>query len=267
VSARTRTDLLSRLRDVYLSIYELLLRINCHVTVYGNTRGSSSDIFVTGASKMAKIPSIAELVGLYPGEVAVPDVIVGPSWYAVNHPSIHNLLDRLRLTKQNLPALSVIPPGINTTIYHPLQQATTITEQLASQGRNISLGFIGRLAPDKNPGLFLLAAHAVMKMLASSRIHININLYFLGDGPLKSSLMELAKRLNIDHVIHFSASWISSEAELVEHLHKLDIVVQTSFTTETFCIANLETMAVGIPIITFAVGGSYRRQSLEWNRQ
>ena len=79
----------------------------------------------------------------------------------------------------------------------------------------------------------------------------------IGNGLLKSQLELLARRLNIDYAIDF-IGWIASQ-DLPDYLDDLDIVVNPSLRgwSETFCISNLEVMSMGIPLVTFAVGGEY----------
>jgi glycosyltransferase involved in cell wall biosynthesis len=75
----------------------------------------------------------------------------------------------------------------------------------------------------------------------------------VGDGPLRAPLEELAARLRISWAVHF-AGWVASE-QLPRVLAGIDIVVNPGQVLETFCIANIEVMSMGIPLVTFAVGG------------
>ena len=78
--------------------------------------------------------------------------------------------------------------------------------------------------------------------------------YYAGEGLLKGKLMELASRLDISWAVHF-AGW--ADSHLPRILAGIDIMVNPSLRghSETFCIANIEAMAMGIPLVTFAVGG------------
>lgn len=88
--------------------------------------------------------------------------------------------------------------------------------------------------------------------------------WIIGDGPLRTQLQELVNRLEISWAVKF-LGWISSQ-DLPEVLSKISILVNPSLRawSETFCIANIEAMAMRIPIVTFAVGGigEYIRQPL-----
>jgi glycosyltransferase involved in cell wall biosynthesis len=103
---------------------------------------------------------------------------------------------------------------------------------------------------EKNPALLLQAAYHALQKYPFLRFR------FIGDGHLKSSLELLSKRMNIDSAVEF-IGWISSD-QLPLYLSDLDIVVNPSLRgwSETFCISNIEVMSMGIPLITFGVGGN-----------
>jgi glycosyltransferase involved in cell wall biosynthesis len=49
--------------------------------------------------------------------------------------------------------------------------------------------------------------------------------------------------------------WVSED--LPNFLQKIDLLINPSLRgwSETFCISNIEAMSMGIPIVTFGVGG------------
>ena len=63
------------------------------------------------------------------------------------------------------------------------------------------------------------------------------------------------ERLGIAWGVRFTG--MLAGEELVSVLQELDIVINPSLRawSETFCIANIEVMAMGIPLVTFGVGG------------
>jgi glycosyltransferase involved in cell wall biosynthesis len=75
----------------------------------------------------------------------------------------------------------------------------------------------------------------------------------VGDGPLRVHLEELVARLQIANFVQFRG--FVSYDELPTVLAEVDILVNPSMRSETFCIVNIEAMAMEIPIVTFAVGG------------
>ena len=102
---------------------------------------------------------------------------------------------------------------------------------------------------EKNPGLFLQAAHEILQAHPFARFTI------VGDGVLRGPLEELAARLQISWAVHFTG-WASA-ADLPKMLAGVDIVLNPSLRawSETFCIANIEVMSMAVPLVTFAVGG------------
>jgi glycosyltransferase involved in cell wall biosynthesis len=112
-----------------------------------------------------------------------------------------------------------------------------------------SFGMCCFFSIEKNPGLFLQAAHEILREHPFARFTV------VGDGPLRAPLEELAARLRISWAVHF-AGWVASE-QLPRVLAGIDIVVNPSLRawSETFCISNIEVMSMGIPLVTFAVGG------------
>jgi glycosyltransferase involved in cell wall biosynthesis len=101
---------------------------------------------------------------------------------------------------------------------------------------------------EKNPGLFVLAAYEILQHYPFACFVV------IGDGQLKRSLIQLTQRLDIEWAFDFKG-WVNEE--LPKMLLDLDLVINPSLRgwSETFCISNIEVMSLGIPLITFAVGG------------
>jgi glycosyltransferase involved in cell wall biosynthesis len=76
----------------------------------------------------------------------------------------------------------------------------------------------------------------------------------IGDGDLMPSLMELTERLQIRHAFVFTG-WVNTDLD--RYLMGIDIIVNPSIRgwSETFCIANIEAMAMKRPLVTYAAGG------------
>ena len=75
----------------------------------------------------------------------------------------------------------------------------------------------------------------------------------LGDGRLRGLLEELTARLGIHSAVLFAG--MVAPAALPALLRRLHMVVNPSLIGETFCISNIEAMSMGLPLVTFAVGG------------
>lgn len=54
------------------------------------------------------------------------------------------------------------------------------------------VGFAGRLAPEKGPGLFLAVAEGIAQLIPSARFVV------VGDGPLRPDLEAMASRLGLE---------------------------------------------------------------------
>ena len=100
---------------------------------------------------------------------------------------------------------------------------------------------------EKNPGLFLQMAQRLLELHPFARFTV------VGDGALRTALEDLSARLRISWAVHFTG-WISAE-QLPGVLAGIDIVVNPGLVLETFCISNIEAMSMGVPLVTFAVGG------------
>ena len=93
------------------------------------------------------------------------------------------------------------------------------------------------------------AAYEILQVYPFARFTI------VADGALRQSLENLADRLQIAWAVHFTG-WVSATT-LPSLLAGVDIVINPSLRawSETFCIANIEAMSMGVPLVTFAVGG------------
>jgi glycosyltransferase involved in cell wall biosynthesis len=75
----------------------------------------------------------------------------------------------------------------------------------------------------------------------------------IGDGPEKSRLQELAKRLNVSDRVHFPG--VLTHDRLPEVLSQADIFVQPSIGEEAFGISIVEAMACRLPVLASRNGG------------
>lgn len=279
-------------RRAFETLVRALEEESCDLLVYGNSRGFGSDIMLVDGARLLGIPTVAELVNLYIDGEVLPSVVVAPSTYAAEHESIQNPLRtqlQPRLSRVGQAVLNssdltrsvvmVVPPSVDTEYFHPNKFNQTLSRDncpvvkslkferkeemlksnyweddwlnLVERGKNrpcFVVGFFARLSVEKNPGLFIQAAKQILQQFPYTRFHI------IGDGPARSSLEELARRLEIDWAFSF-LGWVLEG--LPEALAALDVVVNPSLRgwSETFCIANIEAMSAGVPLVTFAVGG------------
>jgi glycosyltransferase involved in cell wall biosynthesis len=227
-----------------------------------------------------------ELLNLFVHPLVIPDVVVGPSRYAIRHESVAKIEEISKNSSRGASLLKVIiPPSVDVdhfsssnereseTLFHPscreqfdlhsnvksdssfslssLSLLSPLNRALINSNsfNCITIGFIARLSSEKNPGLFLLAARELLSRFPLLRFTV------VGDGPLKTRLQNMGERLKISHAIHY-AGWVDY-AIMPSVLRGIDIIVNPSVRgwSETFCIANIEAMSVGIPVVTLGVGG------------
>lgn len=107
------------------------------------------------------------------------------------------------------------------------------------------IGTIGNLYPDKGHIFLIRAASLLAARLPSARILI------IGKNtPFRSELESEAKKLNVEDNIQF----LGFQEDVSSILKRLDIFVLPSL-HETFSIAVIEAMAVGLPVIATRCGG------------
>eukprot|EP01038_Epipyxis_sp_PR26KG_P012844 gene12844-17218_t len=261
-------------RDMYILMRDYLESTHCDVVTFGNSRGFSSDVLITDSTRIMGIPTIAELLNLYTDPNVLPNIIVSPSTYAIEHESISNIKHFSHLPNFHLPEFVIISPSVDTSRFdlnnvvapmrHPLSCSTTAC---------VNIGFMARLSPgklydytadnnnnydyvinyglsyliEKNPGLMLQAAAEILKSYPHARFSI------IGDGVLLHDLKLLCDKLGISWAVHFFG-WVVED--LPQVLAGLDVMINPSLRgwSETFCISNIESMSMRIPLVTFGVG-------------
>lgn len=127
-------------RNVYGQMERHFKALNCDVIVYGNNRGFSSDILITDTARSLGIPTIAELLNLFIDPYIVPDVVVGPSTYAVQHESVVSSIAACLTTSatpREHPVVVVIPPAVDTELFRYREKVPR-----DAGGRRVSYRFI-----------------------------------------------------------------------------------------------------------------------------
>lgn len=112
------------------------------------------------------------------------------------------------------------------------------------EGETIRIGAIGRMVEAKDYPTLIQAFASVIKSGVSAA------LIFLGDGPQRARLQDLAQEMLLSTCIHFPGF----ATDVGERLKTFDLVVFSSI-REGIPVAMLEAMAAGIPIVATRVGG------------
>ena len=203
------------------------------------------------ASKVVGAVTVAELLNLFVDEDSMPDVLIGPSHYSIEHTKNEIVLNE-KFRHNPRAQMRVISPAVDLDLFKVRKFVYTESDRGKKHIRKhmiLRVALFARLAIEKSPGLFMMAAREILDK----------NPYFqfviIGDGELRTNLVELSHRLNINNAVEFMGMLAGNE--LTEVLQTIDIVVNPSLRawSETFCIANIEAMATGIPLVTFGVGG------------
>lgn len=143
---------------------------------------------------------------------------------------------RVQLAERGFERLTVVGRGVDAQRFDPARRSAALRLQWGAAPEDLVLGYVGRLAPEKNLGVVLAAFEAVKAMQPRAR------LVFVGDGPMRA---ELAARAP-DAV--FAGS--RSGDDLAAHYASLDVFLFPSL-TETFGNVTTEALASGCAVVAF----------------
>jgi glycosyltransferase involved in cell wall biosynthesis len=110
---------------------------------------------------------------------------------------------------------------------------------------DLVVGHVGRLSAEKGQVLLLRAFPRVLEALPSAR------LVFAGEGPDRASLEDLARSSGLTGTVRF----LGYRPDVQEVFANLDLLVLSS-DTEGLPNVVLEAMAMGVPVVATAVGGT-----------
>ncbi|MEE8600158.1 glycosyltransferase family 4 protein [Euzebya tangerina] len=142
------------------------------------------------------------------------------------------------LRRHGVPRVALWGRGVDSTHFHPTKRSAQIRRALGAgrdDGDCLLIGYVGRLAPEKNVGL-----------LRALRGTPGARLVVVGDGPDRE---KLARQLP-DAVF----TGYKGGVELARIYASLDLFVHTG-AHETFCQTIQEALASGVPAIAPAIGG------------
>ncbi len=151
-------------------------------------------------------------------------------------PSLHTQADLIKGKYFLIKQLAVIPCGRKLAL-EKINSKKIITEPL--------LVCVSRLEPGKGQNLLIQAFSIVNKKIPKSRLLIT------GDSPWKKELESLVKRLNLEKNVDFvgrvpDSLLVMSQAQVC--------VFPSTWELEGFGLVTIEAMALGKPIVAFAVG-------------
>lgn len=151
------------------------------------------------------------------------DAIVCPSAFAAEE-----------FHRNDIPA-HVVPLAADLDVFTPTRDLASYRPP--APGGRIQLIHCGRLSPEKNPRLSIETVRELV------RRGLDVEMTVLGHGPMRAELIEAARDLPI--TFH---AYITDRAELAAKMETADVAISPG-PLETFGLAALEVLAVGIPVV------------------
>jgi glycosyltransferase involved in cell wall biosynthesis len=150
---------------------------------------------------------------------------------------LHLATETTRYTPRSTP-VTVVPYGVDLDRFTPV-------ERLPAE--RVVIGAASRMSPEKGLS-YLVEAFARLRDRHGDRVRLRI----AGDGPERSRIEALARRLEIEDAVELRG-WVDHD-ELPAFLHGLDIFVLPS-TYEGFGVAAVEASATALPVVATNVYG------------
>ncbi|OQR88752.1 hypothetical protein ACHHYP_06654, partial [Achlya hypogyna] len=225
-TAKDRRSFHSYLPRLWADHVEAFAPCKGAVLIFGNSRDHSDAALALVGRRVRTAGVVFELSSVGPMPITT-DALVSPSHYALAHPSVQAVVKASHRY--------IIPPGIDSTLFAPAPERK-------SSKRCLTVGYVGRIDADKSLGLLAEAA----KLLVAPSAGPCMDFRWVGDGA------------DIDYYRRYPITLLGgiyNETDLVRELQSWDIAVHAGL-RETFCIANIEVMAVGLPLVTFGVAGT-----------
>jgi glycosyltransferase involved in cell wall biosynthesis len=164
---------------------------------------------------------------------------VGAHYSANSHSVAAHLANQVRVPSESI---TIIPNGISPLCENP-QVRSAVRSRFGWKDDDVSIGCVARLAGVKGHATLIRA------MAELQRRGIPFRGCFVGDGPERLSLVDLAKELGVSDRVTFTGT----VANVEDYLQAFDIVALLS-TREGMPNAVLEAMAAGKPSVGTPVG-------------
>lgn len=139
-----------------------------------------------------------------------------------------------------IPRVKIWRRGVDHSIFHPRFRSTALRRSWGVKHGDIVIGFVGRLAPEKQ--VENLRALQDIELFFDRQVHIVL----IGDGPSRKRLEHALP--NARFTGHLSGESLGTA------MASLDLLVTTG-EHETFCQVIQEAMAAALPVVAPASGG------------
>ena len=198
-------------------------------------------------SKLTETPALATVHGRY---LTLRDVEVHK--IAQTHISVVAKTAYFQALSLGVPAskLKFIANGVDTKVFHPAARTNYLHSLLGLPPQTPLIGFVGRLAPEKGPDVFVHIASLVHKQLETCHFVL------VGEGPMRKKLEDDINNLGLSDCVHLAGL----QSDMPKIYASLDLTVSTSY-SEAMPLAIIEAMASGLAVVSTNVGGHcrYRR--------
>jgi sugar transferase (PEP-CTERM/EpsH1 system associated) len=187
---------------------------------------------------------LSDLDGLHRGRIRVRRLLAPfiDMHVVVSAHLQHWLLERVRVRPEKV---SVVRNGVDATRFKPLLQRDRVREQHGYGPADLVFGAVGRLTPIKDYRNLLEAFHMV------SRRHPQSRLIFVGEGLERPLLEEEVSHRGLADRVRL----VGYRDDVTQWLGIMDVFVHPSL-MEGMSNAVLEAMAVALPVVATAVGGT-----------
>ena len=208
--------------------------------VHSNT--SRATIYVTLATLISGIPVVWHVRIPHTDGLLDRYLALRSSFIIVVSQAVKKRFDWLKKGK-----IKVIYNGVNTKSFSPGPPYDEIMNKFDLKNKNIVIGAVGRISPEKGLEFLISAMEDVIKVYPQAKILI------VGEGNTQYLLALQAKvdELNLSSNIIFAGF----HEDIPEVLRSIDIFCLPSL-TEGFNRTLLEAMACGLPIVATEVGGN-----------
>ena len=160
------------------------------------------------------------------------DYVIAPTAFVAEDLRAHGLVKPQR----------VVSNGVDLSIINGVSaQAVRSVKKQFGLGDAVVL-YVGRLSQEKNLTLLIAAFERVARQFPQAQ------LVFVGDGPMRSRLMRLAKKLQIENRVLFTGQ-IEHRQLLSSGIYQSSLVFCTPSTSETQGLSVMEAAGARLPIV------------------